>query len=228
MEKLVRGWGVNDGGYRTSIKTDYYVSGKRKYKTLWKCPVYAKWISMLERCHSEKWKKNKPTYRDVSVVEEWKYFSNFKSWMDKQNVVGDLELDKDILVPGNKVYGPETCCLVPRYLNLAITLGSTSVSLLPVGVSLPSRYLRKDGSETPKKYVCRINDSEGKTRKLGTYRTAMDAHKVWQDNKIAFLEDVLNKYSKDVNFNTRVADAFMSKIWKLRLDSALGLETKSI
>ena len=48
-----------------------------------------------------------------SVCEEWKHFSNFKKWFD-ENYIEGFDIDKDILIKGNKVYSPEACSFVPR------------------------------------------------------------------------------------------------------------------
>lgn len=45
------------------------------------------------------------------------FFSNFAEWFDKHHVEG-WELDKDILVSGNRTYSPETCCFVPHEINV--------------------------------------------------------------------------------------------------------------
>ena len=85
-----------------------------------KIESYKVWYAMLQRCYSECY-KNKPTYIDCSVCEEWLCYENFKKWYDKnyyrvENEI--MNLDKDILVKGNKIYSPETCCFVPKRLNV--------------------------------------------------------------------------------------------------------------
>lgn len=61
--------------------------------------------------------KNKPTYEGCTVCDEWLYFSNFKKWFD-ENYIEGFQLDKDIIIRGNKVYSPQTCCFVPKEINI--------------------------------------------------------------------------------------------------------------
>lgn len=101
--KLVCGIGVNDraGEISKSTLTSY---------------IYSRWRSMLYRCYSGKC----PGYEGVTVCEEWLTFSNFEKWMKEQMKYIDLsdrQLDKDVLVPGNKVYSRKTCHFVPRRVN---------------------------------------------------------------------------------------------------------------
>lgn len=58
-------------------------------------------------------------YSGTSISPEWEDFEKFDEWYQKNYVLG-WELDKDILVPGNRVYGPDTCLYVPRALNLIL------------------------------------------------------------------------------------------------------------
>lgn len=48
------------------------------------------------------------------------YFSNFLKWFNGNYIKG-YALDKDILIKGNKVYSPETCCFVPYEINTLVT-----------------------------------------------------------------------------------------------------------
>lgn len=85
-----------------------------------KIESYKTWYAMLQRCYSECY-KNKPTYIDCYVCDEWLCYENFKKWYDKNYYTVENEimnLDKDILVKGNKVYSPKTCCFVPKRLNI--------------------------------------------------------------------------------------------------------------
>lgn len=110
--RLVFGVGINDADYNV-IKYER-INGKQK--RVWSCPFYIKWRAMLERCYSDLYHDRKPTYTECTVIPQWFTFSSFKTWMQTQHWEGK-ELDKDILFPGNKVYGPDTCVFVGKRLN---------------------------------------------------------------------------------------------------------------
>lgn len=78
---------------------------------------YSIWHSIVSRCYTEYKQKLRPTYIDCSISEEWLNFQNFGDWFEKNWYrVNDeqMELDKDILYKGNKVYGADTCVFVPN------------------------------------------------------------------------------------------------------------------
>lgn len=80
--------------------------------------AYKRWVGMLERCYSDAWHKNKPTYKDCTVCDEWKDFQVFAEWYYRNVPThGRYHLDKDILVDGNKVYSPSTCMFVTQSEN---------------------------------------------------------------------------------------------------------------
>ena len=103
-KNAICGVGINDLEY--SIKEN-----RRDPK------FYRLWKSILQRGYCEAIKKQFPTYRNCSVCEDWHYLSIFKKWFD-ENYVEGWQLDKDILVQGNKLYSPETCCFVPKEINI--------------------------------------------------------------------------------------------------------------
>lgn len=107
MLRTVCGVGLNDADY--VVKP--LVNGVRV-----PCPYYTRWRCMIERCYSIQVHKRQPTYSDCIVCEEWLTFSNFKAWMETQDWEGN-QLDKDLLVEGNKVYGPDTCVFVSSDVN---------------------------------------------------------------------------------------------------------------
>lgn len=100
--------GINDADYSVNPKPP---EGKRPI-----CPYYQTWKNMLRRAYSAACHKNQPTYKDVTVCNEWHTFSNFKTWMERQDWQGH-HLDKDIIKPGNKIYAPEFCCFIPVTIN---------------------------------------------------------------------------------------------------------------
>ncbi len=82
---------------------------------------YMCWKHMIERCYVEKHSdKHKSYFGICSICDEWLNFQNFAQWYEenKYDVNGRLHLDKDILIPGNKLYSPNTCLLVPQRINM--------------------------------------------------------------------------------------------------------------
>lgn len=77
------------------------------------------WRAMLRRCY---YKPERKAWRaGQSVALEWLNFQTFAAWYKEHYPAHgtDYQLDKDIRVPGNKVYGPSFCKFVTRAENLA-------------------------------------------------------------------------------------------------------------
>ena len=95
--------------------------------------IYKRWAKMLERAYSDNYHSKRPTYKDCTVDERWHNFQNFIPW-HHENYIEGYDLDKDLYIEGNKVYGPDTCFYVPRWLNCMILNRPESNSILPTGV----------------------------------------------------------------------------------------------
>lgn len=82
--------------------------------------AYRNWVQMIERCYAEYGKFI--NYHDKFVCDEWHNFQNFAAWAEVQIGFGlkGWQLDKDILISNNKVYGPDACCYVPARINSLI------------------------------------------------------------------------------------------------------------
>lgn len=80
--------------------------------------IYSKWANMMQRCYDEETHRLKPYYALCTAEIEWLNFSNYREW-HRENMMGDrkVDLDKDVLVQGNTVYGSETCTLIPHFTN---------------------------------------------------------------------------------------------------------------
>ena len=94
---------------------------------------YETWRTMLKRCYSLKLHKARPSYINCSVSKEWIYLSNFREWFN-ENYVEGYQLDKDLLFPGNKVYGPDTCLFIPQNINSLFTFCNSNRGEYPLGV----------------------------------------------------------------------------------------------
>lgn len=198
MRKLVYGVGVNDADYVVQRwGTTGYVDGKRKRKLVWVCPFYKTWQDMLARCLSKKFKVKYPTYKNVTCCDEWLTFSNFKSWMVQQDWVGK-QLDKDIIVPDNKVYNPKTCAFVSGIANNFITARNASRGAWPLGVC----WHKND-----KKYHAGCcNPFTKKQEHLGSFITPEEAHEAWRKRKHALAQLVA-----ELETDPRVAEALKKR-----------------
>lgn len=168
--KKVHGYGINDIGCVDN--------NSKRLKS------YISWKGMLERVYSEKYHKNQPTYIGCSVCKEWLTFSNYKKWHDINYVEG-YQLDKDILVLGNKEYSSETCRFVPQYINKLLTDRRNDRGGYVIGVSKNTLYPHK----SPKEFVARcctfdiVTKKSNKSRHLGLFYTELEAHLVYKQVK---------------------------------------------
>lgn len=227
MSKLVYGWGINDADYSVNP----IVNGKRLI-----CPFYAIWNGVLGRCLSDRVKAKNKSYEKCNVHEDWKYFSKFKSWAEPLFVEG-YQLDKDILVIGNSLYGPETCAFVLRYINnLVMNVNNTSRfskygnSNLPLGVT----YKQKSSDmlcELSKPFEARCSASildYKKDPSLGFFSSAIDAHKMWQLRKSEVIQSVTNIYALTECKEEKITEALYRKADKLIFEIENSLITSFI
>lgn len=147
---------------------------------------YSIWATMLKRCFYKKLKDKQPTYKDVTCCNEWLLFDNFYDWLHNQENFWQWKsnkryaLDKDIIVKNNKVYSPETCCLVPQNVNCLFLKREKNRGDLPIGV-------RKNGKSFSAS--CH-NPFTNKTEKLGTYQTIDDAFQAYKRYKEYLIKQV--------------------------------------
>lgn len=148
--RLVGSWGINDSSYAVTHKLQ---NGK-----IFTCPFYSVWKSMIQRCYSTATMQRCPTYEKCSITPDWQYFTAFRSWMITQDWQGK-ELDKDILLKGNKFYSPENCVFVSKVINLFIKPNTNA------GIRFVSKRPR----------LTITNPVTRKTEYLGTFDTVEEA-----------------------------------------------------
>ena len=135
---------------------------------------------MLQRCYDPKYQEREPTYKGCTVEGFWLNFQNATEWF-KTNyyeiTCERIELDKDILFKGNKIYSRDTCIFVPQKINLLFTKRGNNIRL------------RKSGN-----YQVNCNNIYGKTICLGTYSSKEEAFQVYKQYKEKLIKDVIDSY----------------------------------
>ena len=150
---------------------------------------YLRWHDMLNRCYNAKFHGRQPQYMGCTVCEEWLNYSNFKAWYDQNKIPGmSLDLDKDILFKGNKVYSPETVALVPHAINTLFLSKKADRGGYPIGVSY----------EKDKKKFRAAMAFMGEQIKLGTFDTAEAAFARYKEYKEDFIRDMAQQYKDEI------------------------------
>lgn len=182
--KKVFGIGIND----------YELPVVKNGKTL---ESYTRWHNVLQRCFGDKWKEKKPTYKDCTICEEWLHFSNFKKWYDENGKEG-YHVDKDILVKGNKVYSPETCCCVPPRINAILINRTNDRGNYPIGVCKKGEH-----------FTGSVSVGNGKLIYTGWYDTPQEAFLAYKAMKEKLIKEVAQEYYNKGEITERVYDALM-------------------
>ena len=173
---------VYNNGYIGEGKYPVSINNKNTFQ-------YKTWNHMLERCYSEKYKNKYPTYKNCTVSEPWLNFQNYASWHDDNyyEVEGErTELDKDILIKGNKIYSSDTCIFVPRAINSLIIKSDKMRGNYPIGITYRNN-----------KYIARCNVN-GNRIFLGTYKTLEEAFKTYKQYKENLIKEIANKYKNQI------------------------------
>jgi len=187
------GVGIMDAPFRTQ----WVENGKNVHDK-----AYTAWHCMLQRCYSKGFLDKHPTYMGCCVCEEWLTFSCFDKWF-LENYVDGFQLDKDILVSGNKIYSPDTCLFVPGWVNKFIADSGATRGEYPIGVC----------KFAGNKIKARCRQPNKKSYHLGVFKTVEDAYDAWLRAKLEVLE--FYKQSLD-EIDNRLYSCLKAKILSLK------------
>lgn len=184
MTAIVCGVGINDVG---KICDGH---GKRE-------PSYEAWVNMIYRCYSSRLHDRRPGYKETQVCDEWKLYSNFKKWWHEHSING-WDLDKDLINGSLKIYSPETCIYIPRWVNTFLRVKPAHKDL-PIGCS----FHKASG-----KYRAVIN-IESKLVHLGLFDNPIQAHYAWKAKKLEYLESRKDEINR---IDGRLFGAMIAKV----------------
>ncbi len=165
----------------TVLKIGYLGVGKYTSKNN---KYYIIWITMFQRCYNKQVQLKQPTYLGCTIDKIWHNFQNFAEWCEKNYVEG-FQLDKDILIKGNKIYGPETCCFVPQEINKLFTKSNALRGNLPLGVS-------KD-VHSKNKFKSQLNIH------LGMFDTIEEAFQSYKEAKENWIQKTADLYKNKID-----------------------------
>lgn len=167
---------------------------------------YSTWKGLYNRAYSEKFLIKKPTYRGCSVDSQWECFQDFGDWAGSAVGWGNTmwNIDKDLLFKGNKVYGPDTCVMLPHDLNMLIVSRIGGRGEYPIGV-----YWDKERSRYKGQY--REFNGTGKSQRFDDVEEAFIYYKT---NKERVIKEAAEIYKDKID--TRAYQALLS--WEISID----------
>lgn len=154
--------------------------------------IYDYWDGILRRCYSERIKKLRNSYSDCLVDECWHNLQNFGEWFEKNynpKYMKSWCLDKDILVKGNRIYSPETCCFVPNEINVIFTNGYIRRGEYPKGVSYKPKI---------NKYIAQYQ-KDGVVTHIGTFKTVDEAFQAYKEVKEKYIKEKADKWKDQID-----------------------------
>ena len=153
---------------------------------------YELWCNMLRRCYSDSFKKKQPTYEGCEVGDKFKSYEYFYEWCHIQ--IGfankDWQLDKDLLIKGNKVYNESTCVFIPKDINSLLTKSAASRGEHLIGVHW---------CNTNKAFVATVSKGKGKRERLGLFNTELEAFHAYKQAKECHIKEVANKWKGKID-----------------------------
>jgi hypothetical protein len=191
---------------KTYFDVGYIGDGEYKISGSDKKQCGASWVHMLERCYDT---RRKPvqyqSYEGCYTNEIWHNFQNYAEfyYTDKYRQE-DWHLDKDIIVPNNREYGPEFCAFVPQEINNLILTSKKSRGEYLIGVSKVSERVNKS-----KPYYARVRDGE---RVISSYfSTEYDAFMFYKEMKEKVIAARIAEY--DGKLDPRVLESLSN--WRI-------------
>lgn len=167
---------------------------------------YRTWLHVLERSFDDGLKEKQPAYKDATCCNEWLNYETFYEWLHSQENFDKWyhgkrwALDKDIIIKGNKIYSPDTCCLVPQNVN-CLLLGRNSLrGKLPIGVKRSGNKFQANCG----------NPFTGKAERFGNYDTPEEAFCAYKLRREGYIKQVAEIEYVSGNITKQCYDGLMN------------------
>lgn len=183
MSKLVHGIGSKGTTYKSW-------DGEKLLKE------YDQWVGMIRRC-SLKFQSSNIAYEGVTCSEDFKSYTFFYEWCQEQigfknkDDRGMLwQLDKDVLIKGNKIYSEDTCVFVPKHLNTIFLKNKNQRGTHLIGTG----WSKRDELFYPIK-----RDRNGKSLYAGMFKDESEAFLVYKKHREALIQEIANDYKTQLD-----------------------------
>lgn len=176
------------------------------------------WASLVARTNLSAFGETKwPTYSNCK--NGFSSFQEFAEWCQQEYGYLNKEndrfwcLDKDIILPLNRIYCGTTCLFIPNRINQLLKESSKN-SNMPIGVC-KRKY----------SYEASIFKSDEGQTSLGHFKTKEEAHQAWQQSKVEHIRQICNT-DVDVIKHKKLKNALTHRADLIENELLLNVETK--
>lgn len=155
-----------------------------------------------------------PLYKDVEICEEWYIFKNFIEWLKTQSNYKYLkennirfEVDKDIKINNNKLYSPNSCYVVPNYINSMVESKKSMFKggKYPIGITVDKRQKNII-------YIARVSEY-GKKVEVGRSKVLREAMYMYKKEKERYVKERATKAYENNHITKECYDSLMN--WRV-------------
>lgn len=150
---------------------------------------YKTWHNMLGRCFIPK--RQRGAYEKCICCDEWLNYQNYAQWYNDNYYEVDnerMEIDKDILYKGNKIYSPENCVFVPQRINLLLINRKNYRGKTLLGT-------RNNNNGTFSAHTVGIDE---KSCYLGSFPTEIEAFNAYKEFRENVFVEVAEDYKNEI------------------------------
>jgi hypothetical protein len=159
-----------------------------------KSQSYSVYTKVIKRCYDENIYEKQPTYRDCTICSEWLCYNTFAEYYETNLFYGlGYDLDKDLLVSGNKHYSAETCVMLPVEINRALAGNPVNETGYYGVTKKHNRYQSR----------CTIEGNERKY--LGSFLTLEEASAAYVKAKEAYIKTLAEKWKGKIEDKAFIA-----------------------
>lgn len=147
------------------------------------------WLNLVQRCKPGSVQNRSPRY--AGCENAFEDFDSFVDWCQLQTgYAKGFQMDKDLLVRGNKVYSPETVVFLPAELNCILTKANATRGDSPIGVTW---------SKFHEKYAAQCQNGTGRQKHLGYFQRPEDAFAAYKRFKESFMRESAEAWKDQID-----------------------------
>ena len=132
----------------------------------------------------------------MSIFYEWRHS---QIGFDNDGNGNPFQLDKDLLVKGNKVYSENVCVFIPSEINSLLINNTASRGEHLIGVNW---------CKTKKAFKAQVCKNKGNQEHLGYFKTELEAFNAYKTAKESFVKEQAEKWQSQID--PRAYEALMN------------------